>query len=185
MASELMVAKVMSLLSVYFPEREMTTELVEAYYIALVDLTDEQLEQAAAQAVRTLKWHPKVAELREIAAEQTAHGAGVTTAAEAIEQIYRVIREIGSYGNPHFDDPLLNRVIAAMGGWRELCLSENVMADRAHMIKLYSEIATAARKEIQVGMFGGYPPLIDTGEQIRLLARRMSGCWEVGDGTES
>lgn len=175
MASELMVAKVMSLLSLYYPERETSTELVEAYFIALVDLTDEQLEQAAAQAVRTLKWFPKVAELREIVGEQTAHGAGVTTATEAIEQIYRTIREIGSYSSPRFDDPLLNRVVAAMGGWRELCLSENVMADRAHMIKLYGEIASAARKEIQVGMFAGQLQAELTAGPIRLLASRMNG----------
>lgn len=171
MASKTTVVKAIAALSVYFPEREITKAVHEAYHLALSDLTDEQLERAVVEAARTLKWFPKVAELREIAAGQAVQCAGVTTAAEAIEKIYEQIRVIGSYGNPTFTDPLLTRVVVAMGGWRALCLSENPMADRAHMIKLYGEISGAARHEHQAGA----PPRLLFEEPRRALIHPGTG----------
>ena len=40
---------------------------------------------------------------------------------------------------PKFKDPLIQKAVDIMG-WKELCLSENQVADRAHFMKIYDKL---------------------------------------------
>lgn len=60
-------------------------------------------------------------------------------------EVTKAIRAHGSYGEQAALESMsadVQAVVQAMG-WRELCMSENQMADRAHFMKLY---ATRAEK---------------------------------------
>jgi hypothetical protein len=49
----------------------------------------------------------------------------------------------GCWGEPTFADPIVARVVSAMG-WDQLCASTNVMADRAHFLQMYRAAREAA-----------------------------------------
>ncbi len=73
-------AQGMTELLVAFPEREQSTAHSGArsnvYRAYLDDLADEQWLYAVAQSIRTEKWFPPVARLRELAAEWAPSSAG-------------------------------------------------------------------------------------------------------------
>lgn len=50
----------------------------------------------------------------------------------------------GIYGSPNFDDETLRKTVKIMG-WRNLCLSTNEEADRAHFMKIFSALKVRSR----------------------------------------
>lgn len=48
-------------------------------------------------------------------------------------------RVLGIYGKPEFEDETTKRVVEIIG-WRNLCMGENVEADRAHFMKMYDQL---------------------------------------------
>lgn len=57
----------MTMLAAVWPEKAPAAETVAAYWLALSDLTDDEWRAACQAAVKTSKWFPKPAELRELA----------------------------------------------------------------------------------------------------------------------
>ena len=58
------------------------------------------------------------------------------TAAEAWEEVSRLIQLVGPYRSPQYSSELVRRATRAIG-WRQLCTGENPEADRAHFLKIY------------------------------------------------
>ena len=61
------MAAALATLAVALPGKEISGPLLEVYWRALADLTDEQLESAATKALRACKFFPTPAELLELA----------------------------------------------------------------------------------------------------------------------
>lgn len=125
--------------------------MVAAYHVGLGDLDRGALEQAAARVVRTSKFLPSVAEIREAAVEIQG-GNGSPTGAQAWGV---VLRKIGRYGMNRapgvdftFDDPITAKLVTP-ATWREICNSENIASDRARFIDAYDQLAARARKDAQ------------------------------------
>ncbi len=121
-----------------FPSVQVSAETTAVYMRLLKDIPIEELQVIVDQAVATCKYLPTVAELRDLRHGLQNHGRLSWT--EAWESVQREMRRIGSYGVPSFPDPLTARVVASMG-WRNLCLSETQMADRAHFRDMYQALA--------------------------------------------
>lgn len=71
------------------------------------------------------------------------------TAIEAWGDVGQAIRRYGSYNETLALDMLtaLTRKVVKSMGYRELCLSENEMADRAHFLKVYDTLAARERED--------------------------------------
>ncbi len=143
-----------------FPNVQVTMETTAVYMRLLKDIPVEDLQVIVDQAVATCKYLPTVAELRDL--HHGLQNRGRLSWTEAWESVQREMRRIGSYGVPVFSDPLTTRVVAAIG-WRNLCISETQMADRAHFRDAYQ--ALVARGDFDAKLL----------PQARMLATRSTG----------
>jgi hypothetical protein len=112
----------------------------------LADLDYAVANAAAERLIATSKWIPTIAEIREACLAITA-GPKVP-GGEAWGAVMRAIGRFGAYRTPgvefNLEDPIAQRCVLSLG-WRELCLSENAIADRARFIELYDQLATTTR----------------------------------------
>ncbi len=84
---------------------------VNAYDTALGDLPIESVARAALLAMRTCKFMPNVAEIRELA-------TGVKHSDRAVLAWDAVLRvPLNAYHHMDFDDGLINATIRNLGGW--------------------------------------------------------------------
>jgi hypothetical protein len=92
---------------------------IGAYEIGLAGLTAEQIEQATAMALRTKKFMPVPAELRELAASS---GACYENMAErAFLALQRAVQRLGPDYSVNFHDGAINVVVRLLGGWIHIC----------------------------------------------------------------
>lgn len=119
----------------------------KVYRDLLVDLDAGAARAAVERLAASSKWLPRVAEIRE-AAFAILRGP-VRTGAEAWGDVQRGFQRWGATSVPAFSDPVVARVVRALG-WRDLCLSENTVADRARFIEAYEQIAATSRRDEMV-----------------------------------
>lgn len=127
-------------------------DMRRAWFMLLEDLDAADVGAALKRHLATSKWLPAPAELRAIVAE-SKHGRK-RPGADAWEDVRKAIGSVGSYRSPAFADPLVDRAVRALG-WRELCASENAVADRARFIELYEQYATADAEDAAVATLPG------------------------------
>ena len=107
---------VMQTLAVAF-DKEATEDLYEVYWQVLKDLPQEAFKRASDEALRTLEWMPKPAQLRKLSGEVGPE----SRAAVAWQAVRTAIGEHGTYKSVDFSDPVINATIRNMaGGWTEL-----------------------------------------------------------------
>jgi hypothetical protein len=114
---------------------------MDALYLALGDLSREQLETGLRKFYRTRKEiYPNTnlgAVIRELALVDNLQ---YPTSAEAWEMVRREMARVGgSYGTPAVPIAPVQKAIETIS-WREICLSENPEAVRAHFFKVYDAL---------------------------------------------
>lgn len=129
--------KGLALLAASFPEKEIQADII---YACLQDLTDEQYIKAIVDILRTEKQINRATNLTAIIREK-ALTKDTKLPGEAWLEVHKQILSVGSYNKPNFKDPLIKKVVEIMG-WRNLCLSENQVADRAHFLKIYETLVS-------------------------------------------
>jgi hypothetical protein len=93
--------------------------VMELYFRALQDLPLEALRVAATIHVRTAKFFPRPAELREAIEGSTEDAAEI-----AWVTLLRLVRSVGYYGTPTWTDDATRRAaLELFGGWQALCSS--------------------------------------------------------------
>lgn len=121
-----------------YPNTQATVATIAIYDRLLSDIPPAELQTVVDQCIASCKFLPTVAEIREEWHKLTTR-LGQPSPAEAWSEVLRQIRAVGYIGVPEFDDAVTARVVRAMG-WRELCASENMVADRAHFMRMYEQI---------------------------------------------
>lgn len=101
--------------------RKFSPEGLMAYDIALSDVPLAALNSAALQLLKTAKFMPSPAEIREAAGAVSGAVATKDKPTLAWVDVRRAINRVGGYDSPNFQDPLINATIRAMGGWVALC----------------------------------------------------------------
>ncbi|MFZ7987044.1 DUF6475 domain-containing protein [Fusobacterium watanabei] len=106
----------------YFPIREMSKEKINIYYLALSNLTVEQLNSAFISMVRNrvYKNFPQVAEIIQYATHTTENELDDRIVL-AKQMLKNTIVRYGSYGSVEFTDKGIHAVIDALDGWQNLC----------------------------------------------------------------
>lgn len=113
----------------------------------LGDLDYAVLNAAIQKYMLTNKFPPTIAGLREIAT--TISTGAIPDWGEGWEQVLQAIRKFGSYRETEalatMDE--LTRTCVKRIGFRNICLSENIAADRANFRMIYEQIADRTKKE--------------------------------------
>jgi len=97
--------------------RKVSEKTLQAYEWGLDGLTVQQIQRAAARAIRECKFFPVPAELRELAGEGNAESRALT----AWEEFSRAVTRIGAYRNPDFSNSTINATVRSLGGWEYVC----------------------------------------------------------------
>lgn len=125
-----------------------TKAWAEIYGRSIVDLELGAARAAVERLVRTSTWLPTIAELREAAVH--VNGGRRRAGAEAWGDVAQMIGRWGQYREPgvdfDFDDALVAKLVRDFG-WRRLCQSEDITADRARFITAYDQLAIEQRKD--------------------------------------
>lgn len=114
-------AECVMMLAEYFGV-ELSEAVLSIYLEGLKDIDAARLQDASKQAILTLKFMPKVAELRELssAGDVMVSDRGVLAWSEAWGQV----SSRGSYRSPILSDQIAVETIEAMGGWTAFCLPD-------------------------------------------------------------
>jgi hypothetical protein len=153
------VGLVVSVVSEAFPGRFTVTEnTIPIWHRILEELPDDVLLSAVLDRASNGAFPPSPAELRNACFEIVEPEA--LTAGEAWAKIIATAHRFGIGDIPRVGTalpgpqtpeealgPLLWKCVAALGGWRYVCLSENEMADRAHFNRIYEQLVARERNE--------------------------------------
>ena len=107
----------------YFPTGDMSKEKINIYYLALSNLTVDQLNSAFISMVRNrvYKNFPQVAEIIQYATHTTESELDDRIVL-AKQMLKNTIVRYGSYGSVEFSDKGIHAVIDALDGWQKMCL---------------------------------------------------------------
>ena len=140
--------------------------IVEAWSLMLGDLDPVLAKAAIIKVCRESDFFPSVARIVAAAEELDQRNEKLPTAAEAWEEVEKLIIQFGPYRAPQYSCDTVRRAVRAIG-WLQLCCSENPAADRAHFLKLYESMRSKHKeqKEIEQVM-----KIAGVGDLIRALA---------------
>ena len=130
-------------LKTYYPRDQLLPNppAMELWFKQLSDIPYKVAELALNKWVATQKWPPTIADIREMAAGIT-HGESLTWG-ESWEQAMTAVRRFGSYNQrAALDslDPLTRKCVESIG-FMQLCISENIMVERAHYQKIFETLS--------------------------------------------
>ena len=109
-------AIVMNALGAAF-NRPITPAVLTAYEMGLEGLAIEEIEGAAKRALRTCKFMPTPAELRELAGGLKPEDQAVLAWQAAV----RAVEDYGWYRSVQFEDAAITATIRSLGGWQRFC----------------------------------------------------------------
>ena len=128
-----------------------TEQALDVWYALLHDLDYQILSKALQQYMLTNKFKPTVAELREIYVELVS--PVISDWSEGWEKVSKAIGHYGMYQEKaameSFDE--VTREVVKRLGFQNICLSENIVADRARFAEIYQVIQRRKRTEVNVG----------------------------------
>ena len=121
--------------------------IVEAWALMLADINPVVAKAAIIKICRESQFFPSVAQVVAASNALDPRGEKLPTAAEAWEEVMRLIVNYGPYRAPVYSCDLVCRAVRSIG-WLQLCTGENTEADRAHFLKIY-ESMRGKHKETQ------------------------------------
>lgn len=136
----------------YYPREAVLpdAEAMSLWYDALKDIDYAVMSTGLKKWVMTNRFSPQIADLREMAVETKE---GVTGGwDQAWGSVRTAIRRYGYYQPEEALESLddLTRDAVNAIGFRELCISENPMADRAHFQRIYENLARRQKEDRQI-----------------------------------
>lgn len=130
----------LALLSEAFPNRIMNPDI---YWEILKDIANDNFIYSVNKIIKCDKeLFPNTNLMAVIRANSVQEEKLLS--GEAWQVVLKEVSRIGSYGTPVFEDKLIERSVNALG-WKNICLSENQIADRAHFMKIYDTMQDRER----------------------------------------
>ena len=139
-------------LRTYYPRETLlpNNEAIELWYRQLCDIPYDVAEVSLNKWVATNKWSPSIADIREMALEvKTGYRPDY---GEGWEKVLKAISRYGSYEEGKALDSMdeVTRQCVKQLGWRNLCMSENIAADRANFRMIYERLIERKRQDAQL-----------------------------------
>lgn len=137
--------------SVYTKDNFLPDEYsIKMWYKLLQDIPYDVLNVSIQRYMLTNKFPPTIADLRETAAnivqgETLDWGNGW-------EQVVNGIRKYGFYQESKALETMdeVTRQTVKRLGWAQLCMSENIMTDRANFRDIYNQIANRKKEQCRI-----------------------------------
>jgi len=119
-------SKGLTIFAACFKDFEVNKEKTQIWFRLLESMPDDVFMQAVSSlAGKLTNLYPGsniVGLIQEEAANITGDGMSLETAAAlAYDKVIKVFWDVGVYGSPKFDDPLIHAVIESLGGWVAFC----------------------------------------------------------------
>lgn len=135
----------------YYPREGLlpNSQAAELWFRQLQDIPYPVAEAALNKWVATQKWSPSIAEIRESAAAITV--GELPDWGEAWEKAIGAVRRYGFYRQAEamaYLDDLTKRTVQRLG-YNELCMSENITADRANFRMIYEQLLNRKKMDAQ------------------------------------
>ena len=133
------IQAVQMLFAAYPHAGKQNEQQVGIYAMMLKDIPVEHLSAVIVQVIRECKFVPTVAEImdryQELTTDSLPGGAedGWISVTKALQSGLTSPKK-----TPKFRDALTQKTVEAMP-WQALCESDNIMADRAHFLKIYKQ----------------------------------------------
>jgi hypothetical protein len=167
-------------LRTYYPKEAIlpNQQAMELWYREIGDIPFDVAETALRKWVATNKWSPSIAEIREMTSG-IVNGDPMTWG-ESWEKALGAVRRFGSYNKgAALDslDPLTRKCVESIG-YMELCMSENIMVERAHFQKVFEVYSKRERLNQQIAA-----PLLETIKRLQIKGvdgQRL----QIGSGDE-
>ncbi|MBS3938486.1 MAG: hypothetical protein KGZ50_07945 [Peptococcaceae bacterium] len=178
------VLRLLALLKVAYPRFFVSNDKAELELQAglwqelLGDIPLPVLQVATKKLILESPFPPTISDVRRVATEimrPRKHNM-----ADAWGETLGAIRKYGQYRPDEAMaslSPLTAKVVRAMG-FIDLCLSENAVADRAHFLRMYEEMATKELKE--TALPDNLRVALQTINEPRALVARRSS-WDKAD----
>lgn len=132
--------------------RPLTSGLLEGYWMALEDLTEDEIKAAARRAIVTSKFMPAPSELLAFGRPRANPAVSVIQAWQAVRKAIDVYD--WNVGSIDFG-PLVNAVIRNLGGWDTLCMATLPELDNPGWLrKRFDEVYTALSSADPQGLHG-------------------------------
>ena len=142
---------VLAMQAMYGEEFIGTEEAMDVWFALLHDLDYQILSKALQKHMLTNKFKPTVAELREIYADLIC--PVISDWSEGWEKVSKAIGHYGMYRTEEamesFDE--VTREAVKRLGFQNICLSENIVADRARFAEIYQAIQQRKRIAVNIG----------------------------------
>lgn len=139
-------------LKTYYPRENLlhNNQAIELWYRQLQDIPYKVLEASLEKWVAINKWSPSIADIRELAA--SIMDGDIPDWGEAWEKVVMAIRSYGTYrideAMESFDS--LTRKAVERLGFYNICMSENLPAERANFRMIYEQLADRQKKEARI-----------------------------------
>lgn len=135
-----------------YPQSEVMPDnaSLEFWYKMLGDIDYTVLQNAVLEHIGTSAFVPRISELRQKCMERM--NPMITDWGEAWEEVQLAIRRYGSYREVEAMESLskLTAVAVRRLGFRNLCMSENIVADRAHFQRIYEGMVKEQKRQLQL-----------------------------------
>ena len=159
-----------SAIRTYYPKEGIlpNQQAMELWYRELNDIPFPVAEAALRKWVSTNKWSPSIAEIREMTV--TVQHGELPDWGEGWEEVQMAIRKHGMYNVKAAMDsftPLTRQVVERLG-FRNICVSENPMAERANFRQCYEILAKREQTRQQIAL-----PLQQVISQIQMKEMPM------------
>ena len=136
----------------FYPRDNMlpNMEAMELWYRELSDIPYTVAEAALRKYVSTNKFSPTIADIREMAA--TVSNGDKPLWSDGWEEVLRAIKMFGSYRETEALQSMTETTRQAVKrmGFRNICLSENIMAERANFRTIFEQVADRKHKNDQL-----------------------------------
>jgi len=139
-------------LKTYYPRENLlpNPQAMELWFRELCDIPFDVAEMALRKWVSCNKWSPSIADLRE-STSVIVNGDPMSWG-ESWEKALNAVRKYGSYNKgAALDslDPLTRKCVESIG-YMELCMSENIMVERAHFQKVFEVFSKREQTEKRI-----------------------------------
>lgn len=141
-----------SALRTYYPKENIlpNKQSIELWFKQLEDIPYNVAEVSLNKWVALNKWSPSIADIRQMSVEVTQGGG--KDWGEAWEDVFKSFGKYGSYREAEAlesFDPITRQAVKQMG-YKNLCWSENITADRANFRIIYESIKQRKQQEANI-----------------------------------
>lgn len=160
------IAKILAPVWVQFPRRENKREHIALWHRLFRNVPYRALERAVILCLAHSKFEPTVADVREMLVEM--QGRRIEPV-QAFGLLRRAVQRFGYYQEERAMKALPSNVAQAARsmGWKEICMSENPEALRAHFMKAFEGVQKRGELQKTIKAVQEHGLLVAGGEQDR------------------